>query len=236
MARRCAPMAIWAAARGSPARRGSCRAACRRARGQRDELLGRAAGRAAHAPAARSSRRARADRNQVLAHGVEHPRSMLHQARQDFVDVRRSEMRRPRRSVRTAPSVPARAPSQDFAQRLALAHEQKIFAPAAVPAPAPPPPPAREIRSDSRNGCPGGRRIRCRRCDDAPARRQDRDSVLADHAHELPPAARELLAVHGFCSVAQCSRWGDGYAWLRSGSNSSNTTWAATRMNSTSSA
>src|ERR1700730_13132375 len=51
-------------------------------------------------------------------------------------------------------------------------------------------------------------------------RRQDRDGVLADHAHELAPPARELLAIH---RGTQCSRCCAGYTCRRSGSRSSHT-------------
>ena len=143
---------------------------------------------------------------EVRPHRVEDPRSLLHEARQYLIDV--GDRKRIVRAVAlTAPSVPARAPSQASRNAIAFAHEQQILG-------------LRTSGHQHRDGLGLGKSAQIVKLAVlsvgvldvavAVAHRgggQHGDRVLADHAHELPAAARELLAIHAE-PEAQCSRCG----------------------------
>ena len=132
---------------------------------------------------------------QVRSHGVEDLRALLHQSGQNLVDVRdRKGVVRAVALDRAVGSRPCAVPG--LAQRVVLAHEQQIFG-------------LRTARHQHRDGIRLGKAAQIVEMavlavgvlDIAVAvahrgRRQNRDRVLADHAHELAPAARELLAIH----------------------------------------
>ena len=138
----------------------------------------------------------------VHTHGVIDLRARFHQSGQNFVDVRDWKgVVRPVALDGALGSGSSTVPR--LAQGVVLTHEQQVFRLGAA-------------RYEHRDG------VRFRESaqvvevailpigvlDVAVAmahgcRRQDRDGVLADHAHELAPPARELLAIH---RLAQCSR------------------------------
>jgi hypothetical protein len=168
----------------------------------------------------------------VHAHRIKNFGAILHEARQNFVDIGYWERILRVKTIHRAVGARARA-LPGFPQLIVFAHEQQVFGLR----------PPRYQYGDRIGLRKSGQVVKMAvlpigifnvgvtvadRC-----RGQDRDSVLADHAHELTAAARKLSSIHG---SAQCSRCAEGYTWLRSGRSSSNTTCAATRMNSTSSA
>ena len=138
----------------------------------------------------------------VRAHGVEDPRPLLDQPRQDLVDV--LDGKRIVRAValdRALGTGPRTVPR--LAQRVALADEQQVLG-------------VDPSRHQNRDGFRLGKAGQIVEMAVLPVgvldvaiavthrrRRKNRDRILADHAHELPAAARELLAIHG---CAQCSR------------------------------
>ena len=173
---------------------------------------------------------------EVSPHGVEDTRPLLHEARQNLVDVR--DRKRIVGAVALHRAVGARPGTfPGLAQLVVLAHEQQILG-------------LRTAGHQNRNGIGLGKAAQIVELavlaigvgDVAVAvahrsGRENGDRVLTDHAHELAAAARELLAIHAeACRLVQPLRGRVGYTCWRSGNSSSNTTCAATRMNSTSSA
>jgi hypothetical protein len=171
----------------------------------------------------------------VDAHRVVDPRAPFHQAEQDLVEV--GDRERVVRAVGGDGAFRSGArPVPILALAVALAHEQQVLA----------------LRSA---GCEHRDRVGLREAGEVveiavlPVRvldvavtgahrrgRQDRDRVAPERAHQLRATAAEFLTLHAGTRYVQCNcRLGENTC-ARSGCSSSNTTCAATRMNSTSSA
>ena len=179
---------------------------------ERDELLGRTGALPrVHAHAVHPAEHAGIEL-EVRPHGVEDARTLLHQARQNLVDVGdREGIVRAVALDRALGTRPCAVPR--LAQRVVLAHEQQILG-------------MRTARHQHRHGIGLGKAaqvielavlaIGVLDVAVAMAHRgggQDGDGVLADHAHELPPAAREFLTIHAAAAILlshgnQCSRCG----------------------------